>query len=174
MSVTFRHSDLLIILIHFWEWVAILMQFFADTVPPHREMFLYWSSQVGSMRSWLTHYFMEWSTWSCPICCIYTQESSNSGSNRESENPLLRVTLEYWSHKWESQQVSEDAMSYSLSTEFLQLTKVEFFHLQDFPFSEVIIINVSEPVPILVRSDGAVVISRSEPSVEGNRIQFSL
>ena len=174
VSVCSWDCDLLVVFIHFWQVIAIFVEFLAHLVPPHREVLSYRFPQIRTMRSWLADSLMERSAGTLPVSCVYTQEWSNCDYQGESKHPHVCAWSEYRSHKWEWQHIPSHQVSYCLSRQLLQLLEIQFFHFEYLPLSQVVIINECQPVPVLIGCDGTIVVSLFQASPKGWGVQLTL
>ena len=73
------------------------------------------SSQVGAVRSWLRHDFMERLAWPLPVRCLERQKSGKGSCRRESQPPCVSGGFDYGTHQRECQRVPKNAVSHSLA-----------------------------------------------------------
>ena len=141
-SVRFRHQDGLVVLVHLWQVDALLVQLLRSLMPPNGEVLFERTADVASMWSWLHDKLVEGLARTLPVACLHGEEASYRDGGSESEHPAVSGRSNDGAHQGESKQPAEHEISDSLSRQLLQLPQVQFFHLQHFVFSQVVILHV--------------------------------
>ena len=77
------HFGLAIILMHFGQVDAVLVQLGAGLLPPDGEVFAERAAQVGTVGSWLRHDLAERLAWALPVGTLYLNEHGECESSRE-------------------------------------------------------------------------------------------
>ena len=105
----------LVILVHLWKRISIGMEISRDGIPPNWEVFFKTSSQIRSVRSWLTDEIVECLAWSFPSSSLHTQECSDSKSWWESKHPAVSGAFNDWAHEWVAEKITSESMRNELT-----------------------------------------------------------
>ena len=88
---------------HLWKRVAVVVEMLRGSVPPDWEMLFQSAAQVGTVGCWLHHQFMEGLVRSSPVGSLYLEEEAEAEGGRQSQDLVLGLGAEDWSHERISQ-----------------------------------------------------------------------
>ena len=139
----------LIVLVHLRQIVALLVQVGGHRSPPDGEMLLHRAAEIRTMRRRLCHEFVEGLVRSLPGGCLHAEEGGERERERHSHVPADGRALDDWTSQKEGQAPADHRVSNKLAGEFLQLPVVEGLHLEHLVVSQIVVVDISQPVPVL-------------------------
>ena len=126
------------------------------------------------MRGGLRHDLCEGLAGPLPVSTLNSEEASEGKSSREAKDKVLGLGAEDRAHEWVCESPTSSKLDSTLGGEFLKLVAIKLLHLDDFPFTEVIIIDVGEPVPVLAGAERAVVLMGGSATQEPGAVKGAL
>jgi len=95
-----RHLSLTVVLMHFRQGVAIVVQLTRGLLPPDREVLLEGATHVGSVGGWLRNDLVECLAGSLPVLTLDSEESCESKGSWQTQDPVLDLGAQNRSHQW--------------------------------------------------------------------------
>ena len=119
-SVTLWHEFDLVVLVHFWEVVAIRSKLSTGRVPPDWEMFFDRTSEVRAVGRRLSHQLMEGLLGSLPLSSLDIDEHSCRNCNWQAKNPSCLHVFDNWTSQWVAEPVTGNEVADALSRHLLK------------------------------------------------------
>ena len=80
---------------------------------------------------------------------MYSQESCETQGKWKSKHETSSWALDNATTKWVTEHPAGKRVHHELAGQFLELPVIEFLHFKDLIVSKIVIINISEPIPVL-------------------------
>ena len=113
------HFSLTIILMHFGQVDALLVQLGAGLLPPYGEVFAERAAQVGTVGSRLRHDLAKRLAWALPVGSLHLDEHCKCESGWKAQDKVLSLCTKNRSHKWVGQAPSNTKSDSALASELL-------------------------------------------------------